>query len=128
MLRSGIPRRHIVRFIISMVAYALTVVSFSLGITRLESEVWRTLMALTPIVPIGFALYFQIRAFQSVDELQQRISGQAMMISALAVGLGTFAYGFLEQIGFPRFSTFLFFPMLIAGWGVLQSLIGRGYR
>jgi hypothetical protein len=62
------------------------------------------------------------------DELQQRVQLLATSFSAAVTGLVTFSYGFLENVGFPKFPTFLIFPMLIAIWGISLGYFSRKYQ
>jgi hypothetical protein len=52
----------------------------------------------------------------------------ATSFSAAVTGLVTFSYGFLENVGFPKFPTFFIFPMLIAIWGISLGYFSRKYR
>lgn len=120
-------RRYMIRFIIAFVAYAVTVMLYGFLVAHPVAGAWRIPLALLPSVPIAFGLYYQLQAIRSTDELQRRIYSEAMIVSALFTGTVTFTYAFLEQVGFPRFSTFLYFPMLIGVWGIAMAFLRRRY-
>jgi hypothetical protein len=52
----------------------------------------------------------------------------ATSLSAALTGFITFSYGFLENVGFPKFPTFLVLPMLIAIWGISLGYFSRRYQ
>jgi hypothetical protein len=84
-------------------------------------------VALVPIIPTAFALYYQLMAIRSTDELQRRIYSEAFVVSALFTGFATFGYGFFELAGFPRFNTFYYFPLMIGVWGIANAILNRRY-
>src|SRR6185295_5898282 len=97
-----INKRYIREFSISMVAYLITIIlSVTLIENMPEDSAWRIPLALAPVVPIIFQLLAFIHYLTGVDELQQRIHLLAIGFAAGAVGLLSFSYGFLENVGFP---------------------------
>ena len=111
-------RAYVVEFGGAMLAYAIVVV-ISEAILRANPHAgWRALVAITPMIPAVFALLAFVRFLGRMDELQQRIQ-----LTALGIGFGgtailTFAYGFLEQAGFPVRSMFWVLPVMLFLWGI----------
>jgi len=48
--------------------------------------------------------------------------------SAIVTGLITFSYGFLENVGFPRFPTLFVFPLMILLWGIGAGIFAGKYK
>ena len=122
-------KKYARRFILACAAYAVLVIIY-VFIRRSLADLtpWRYLIALLPIIPIAFALYYQLMALRQMDELHRRIFSESFIISALLTGFLTFSYAFFEQAGFPKFSTFLFFPAMIIVWGFANMILSRSYR
>ena len=79
-------------------------------------------------MPVAFVILAIMRLLADSDELQQRVQLMATSFSAAVTGIITFSYGFLENVGFPKFPTFFIFPMLIAIWGISLGNFGRKYQ
>lgn len=60
---------------------------------------WRTLVALLPLLPMGFAIRIVVRAMLAGDELQRRIDLEAMAVASLVVGLGSLTLTLLIVAG-----------------------------
>jgi low affinity Fe/Cu permease len=122
-------KRYAREFMTAMTAYVVTlIVSISI-LQRFEfAEFWQILISLIPAVPVVFVVVAMIRALKDSDELQQRVQLLATAFAAALTGLITFTYGFLENVGFPKFPTFLVFPMLIMIWGISLGYFSRRYQ
>lgn len=81
------------------------VVSSTVGRT-LPVGIGRTLLIFCPIVPFLLIIGAVVRYFRRVDEYMRLmiLENWAMTLGITAVW--TFAYGYLENIGFPRLSMF----------------------
>jgi branched-subunit amino acid permease len=124
-------KRYLREFIYSMIAYVLTLIPSILAVNSLKDYPFtpaRVLVALTPVVPVAFMVYFFIRYLNNIDELQQRIQLLSIGFAAGTTGLLAFSYGFLENVGFPRISLLWVFPILILLWGLGQAYISRRYQ
>ena len=90
------------------------------------------LIGLTPMAGVALILRGVVMAHRESDELHRRIDGEATVISACIVGLGTFAYGLAEAATGPRGQSPILAlcigPALIFFWGVTKGLISRRYR
>lgn len=115
-------------FVVSMIAYVILIILSRLVLDNLGTSPWRYLIALLPVIPVIFLVLAFLRYLSGIDELQQRIQLQAIGFAAGTTALLTFAYGFLELMGFPRFSTFLTFPLMVMLWGLGLSYVTRKYR
>lgn len=115
-------------FTFSMITYVIIIIVSRLLIDNLGDSPWRYPIALLPIVPVISLILAFLRYLSGIDELQRRIQLQAIGFAAGTTGLLTFAYGFLELMGFPRFSTFFIFPMMTMLWGLGLSYFSRRYQ
>ena len=112
---------------LAMAAYVIVVfVSIKL-VGGLEQPI-KTLVALTPLVPAGLALFAYLRFLSRMDELGRRIQLEALAFGFGAAGMLTFAYGFLENVGFPQLSYVWVFPLMIALWGIGGAIASYRYR
>jgi len=118
---------YVREFGLSMAAYVVVLlISVSL-VDRVDQPV-KTIVALVPLVPAGFALVAYLRFLSRMDELGRRIQLEALAFGFGAAGILTFAYGFLENAGFPQLSYTWVFPLMIALWGLGGAIASRRYR
>lgn len=111
------------------IAYAAVLVASIITLQRYElSKTMQVIVTLLPAIPTAFVIIAIMRMLIDSDELQQRIQLYATSLSAALTGFITFSYGFLENVGFPKFSTFLIFPMLVAFWGISLAYFSRKYQ
>jgi hypothetical protein len=112
---------------IAMAAYTVAVIVT----VKLTPDIDGTLRApfvLIPLIPAAFALRAYLRFLGRMDELGRRIQLEALAIGFGAAGMLTFAYGFLENAGFPRLSYIFVFPLMIALWGIGAAIATRRYQ
>ena len=90
------------------------------------------LVGLTPMIGLALMLQGVVLAHREADELQRRIDGEAAVISACIVGLGTFAYGLAEAATGAKTQPTVWAlwvgPLLIGFWGIAKTVISRRYR
>jgi len=111
------------------ITYAALLVTSIVTLQRFDlSKALQVIVTLLPAIPTAFVIIAIIRMLISSDELQQHIQLYAVSFSAALTGFITFSYGFLENVGFPKFSTFLIFPMLVAFWGISLGYFSRKYQ
>ena len=91
-------------------------------------SVWRIPMALLPVVPMIFCIIAVIRHLATMDELQQKVQLLSFATSFAVVGLATFTYGFLENVGAPHIPYVWVFPAMIAVWGITNPLVMKRYQ
>ena len=112
---------------IAMAAYAVAVL-VTVRLTPSVDPAFRALFVLIPLIPSGFALRAYLRYLGRMDELGRRIQLEALAIGFGAAGMLTFAYGFLENAGFPQLSYIFVFPLMILFWGIGGVIATRRYR
>ena len=79
-------------------------------------DLLRTLVIISPVIPVAFVLRSVMHLLQHTDELQQRIQLLAIGFSAVATSLLTFAYGLLENLGYPPLHAAFILPMMVVLW------------
>jgi hypothetical protein len=121
-------KRYAREFVTAMIAYVIVIIISRLVLNNIGDSPWRFAVTLLPVFPVLFLVTGFTRFLSGIDELQQRIQLQAIGFSAGTTGLLTFAYGFLELVGFPHFPLFFVFPMMIILWGIGLSYFSRRYQ
>jgi hypothetical protein len=112
---------------LAMAAYVVVVLASVKLVGGLDQPI-KTLVAVAPLVPAAFALFAYLRFLSRMDELGRRIQLEALAFGFGAAGMLTFAYGFLENAGFPQQSYIWVFPLMIALWGVGGAIASYRYR
>jgi len=129
MNQKNIMRRYMKNLFLSMVAYTIILITSLTVLKNYEfSRFWQIIISISPAVPVVFVILAVMRLLIDSDEMQQRVQLLATSFSAAVTGLITFSYGFLENVGFPKFPTFFIFPMLIAIWGISLGYFSRKYQ
>lgn len=129
MKQKQVMRRYMRELLVSMSIYIVILIASVSILERTElPQVWQVVITLLPAIPVAFVILAIMRMLIDSDELQQRIQLFATAFSAALTGFITFSYGFLENVGFPKFSTFLVFPMLILIWGFSLGYFTRKYQ
>jgi len=118
---------YVREFGLAMAAYVVVLLA-SVSLLEGVDQPVKTLVALVPLVPAGFALMAYLRFLTRMDELGRRIQLEALAFGFGAAGMLTFAYGFLENAGFPRISYTWVFPLMIVLWGIGGAVATRRYR
>jgi hypothetical protein len=112
---------------LAMAAYVIVVLVSIKLVGGLDQPV-KTLVAVTPLIPASLALFAYLRFLSRMDELGRRIQLEALAFAFGAAGMLTFAYGFLENAGFPQLSYIWVFPAMIALWGIGGAIASYRYR
>ena len=129
MNQKELMRRYIRELISSSIIYAIVLIVSISVLKQVEfPRVWQVIISLSPVIPVAFVILAIMRLTIYSDELQQRIQLYAVSFSAALTGLITFSYGFLENVGFPKFPTFFVLPMLIFIWGMSLRYFEKRYQ
>ena len=93
------------------------------------AEPWIYLLALIPMLPTALVFLAMIRFFRRMDELQQRMIGEATVIAAAAVGFASFAYGLMVSYAdLPEIPMVWVLPALFASYGVAIPFVRARYQ
>jgi hypothetical protein len=117
-----------IRLGISLLVYLLVLAAAVRFATLYPLSPWRTLVVVTPVLPAIYTVVIFARHIGQLDELQRRIQLEALSFGFAATAVLTFAYGFLEQIGYPRLSWHFVLPLMTILWSLGSWLANRHYR
>jgi hypothetical protein len=115
-------RRYRLELFGAMAAYMLVLfgsITFAKG---MDENVGRTLLLITPIIPLMFAVWAIARHFRRMDEYLRLRSLESIAIGAAVTGALSLTYGFLESAGFPKLSMFWVWPVMGLVWGMHSCL------
>ena len=116
------------RFWAGMVLYALLLITARLVLRGAEDAWWRFPVAVAPVLPVVLVVLAVVERLRTLDELQQRIQLEALGFAFAMTAVLTFAYGFLQTVGFPTVSWMWVLPVMSALWGVGLLLAGQRYH
>lgn len=124
----GAARAYVVEFGGAMLLYTFAVVA-SVALLKAQPHAgWRVPVALAPVVPAALGVSAFVRFLGRMDDLQRRIQLEALGLAFAATGILTFAYGFLEGVGFPHLSLIFIFPGMVMLWGLGLAVASWRYR
>ena len=124
----SVSKTYVREFLTAMIAYTVVlIISVSLLKNGPSEAWWRIPLALTPMIPIFFALRAFLRYFHRIDELQKRIQLEAFALSFGISCVVTFSYGLLEYAGFPALNWTWVPSFMIALWGVGSVIASLRY-
>jgi len=127
MSQAAASRAYVREFFAAMAAYVVAVL-VTVKLTPDVDPVVRVPFVLIPLIPSAFALRAYLRYLGRMDELGRKIQLEALAIGFGAAGMLTFAYGFLENAGFPQLSYVFVFPLMIFLWGIGGAVATRRYQ
>ena|SRR6187402_2763068 len=82
----------------------------------------RTLVLVTPIVPLLLAVWAISRHFRRMDEYLRLRSLESLAIATAVTAALSVTYGFLESAGFPKVSMFWVWGVMGMVWGLHTCL------
>jgi len=115
-------RKYHVELFSAMLAY-LVVLMGSIALAKpMEPGAARTLLLVTPILPLALSLWAIARHFKRMDEFVRLRSLESLAIAAAATAGLSLTYGFLESAGFPKLSMFWVWGVMGLIWGLHSCL------
>lgn len=126
----GVDRRYLREFLPAMIAYVAVMLLAWPLLPKVHAPALRFVVALLPLCPAALVARALVRRIVGGDELERRVFLEATALAALAVGLGSFALGFLQAAGLLQIRAALLYvlPALFACWGVALAWTRRRYR
>ncbi|WP_151722369.1 hypothetical protein [Acinetobacter ursingii] len=118
--------RAVLELVLAITFYVVILIISLKALTHIENQSLKVLVSLLPVLPVILVIWVIIRQFIRFDELQRKIQLQALAISFLGTAFLTFSYGFLENIGFPKLTMFIVWPMMGTFWS-MSKIIGSWY-
>ena len=124
-----VMRRYLKELFIAICTYTIVLIASISSLNLYQfSKFWQIIISLAPAIPVAFVIIVIMRLLIDSDELQQRVQLFATSFAAAMTGLITFSYGFLENVGLPKFPTFFIFPMMMIFWGISLSYFTKKYQ
>ena len=112
-------------------AYAILLVA-SIALLRLDAAdgaIWRAPVALLPMIPALVGVATVAGTVSQEDELQQRITLEALSFAFGGTFVVTFSYGFLQAgADFPALSWMWVWPVMAVLWIAGGLVARRRYR
>ena len=117
-------RRYNRDLIIEFVAYAALLALTVWVVNANPDAAWRWVVAPLPMIPAAFMVVTEVRLYRDSDELQQRISLEALAFAFAGTALVTFTYGFLDAAGLHRISWWWVWPVMATLW-IIGGVLAR---
>ena len=84
----------------------------------MEASAARTVLLLSPMIPLLLAVWAIARQFRRMDEFVRLRTLEGLAIGAAVTAALSLTYGFLESAGFPKLSMFWVWPVMGLVWGL----------
>jgi uncharacterized membrane protein (DUF485 family) len=121
--------RYLVALLASLGFYVLLLIASGFAQQWLApTGAGRVVIGLMPMLGALVVAVTVIGTLRQLDELQRRIQLEAIAMSFVGTALITFAWGFAEDAGLPRMSTFAVWPLMAVLWVVGLFFAGRRYQ
>jgi len=121
-------RRYLRDLMLALAAYAVVLVASRLVLKGgIDDRILRVVVSLAPMLPILFAAAVIIRHINALDEMQRRIQVEALALSFVGTAVLTMGWGFLENVGAPRFPVMFVWPLMGALWIAALLVVTRRY-
>ena len=115
-------RKYRLELFSAMAAYMLVLFG-SISVAKgMDENLARTLLLITPIIPLMLAVWAIARHFRRMDEYMRLRSLESIAIGAAVTCALSLTYGFLESAGFPKLSMFWVWPVMGFAWGMHACL------
>ena len=110
-------RRYYREFFASVIAYAVALYLADFTVDANPDAGWRYAVALLPVVPGAFIVVAAVRFHRRIDELQQRITLEAIALAFAGTAVIAFTYGFVEEaVDLPRINWTWVWALMGALW------------
>lgn len=117
-------RKYLIEFGGAMALYLVVLFASLNGAKHVADGVGRTLLLLTPMIPIALVLWAFMRQLGRMDEFVRMRSLQALAIAGGITAGFCLTWGFLESAGFPRLSMFTVWMVFGGSWAVTSVAQG----
>ena len=115
-------RKYRLELFSAMLVYMLVLFGSIFLAKGMEDGTTRTLLLVTPIVPLALAIWAIARHFRRMDEFMRLRSLESLAIAAAVTAGLSLTYGFLESAGFPKVSAFWVWGVMGFVWGAHACL------
>lgn len=115
----AIAKKYLIELGLALALYMITLLSSIYFAKDMEAGALRTLVILTPTLPGLGALFAITRSLKRMDDYPRVRMLEVIALSGGITAFLSFSYGFLEGIGYPKLSGFLFYGVFMLGWFVI---------
>jgi hypothetical protein len=106
----------------AMLAYLVVLIGSIMLAKPMESGIARTLLLVSPVVPLMLAVWAIARHFRRMDEMLRLRSLEGLAVAAAITAGLSLTYAFLESAGFPKLSMFWVWGVMGLVWGAYACL------
>lgn len=128
----GLARRYLRELMASMGAYVVVLAGSIWLLKRVDPPMLRALVALAPVLPIGFAVRAMVRYMRGLDEMQQRIELEAVGVATVLVSMLYMTGGLLQSARLMHVAgdvaMIWVFPLMCGVYGIAKAFVARRYR
>jgi hypothetical protein len=130
MYEKKIAARYVIEMLGILFFYTLVlVVSIEVG-KSMPKGLGQTLIVLSPTIPFLIMLIVVARHLWRIDEYLRLQMLENLAITTGVTACWTFAYGFLEGVGYPKLSMFTIWPVMcgtfiVMAFGRILALLAR---
>lgn len=121
---SRAPRRYFVEFNVAMVLYAAAVLGRGHLVPLVDSPVLKTMIIVSPILPVLLAAFAVVRFYRGMDEYHRLRILESLAIAAGVTAVVAVSWGFLEDAGFPRLPLSTALPIIMGVWAAVSIYFG----
>ncbi len=114
--------RYFVELMSALLLYGIVLAIAVRFAPEVSSSGVKIVVLLSPMLPIGLAIWAIARHFVRVDEYIKQVTLENISIAAAVTAGASLTYGFLENAGFPKLSMFVVWPVMGAVWGALACI------
>ncbi len=111
--------RYVVELLSALFIYLIVLVIAARFAPNAGSRSLQIVLWLCPLLPIGLVIWAIARHVARVDEYIRQVTLENISIAAAFTAGASLTYGFLENVGFPKLSMFVVWPVMGAVWGML---------
>ena len=115
-------QKYRLELLLALVAYMAVLIGSNMLAKPMEPGTARTLLLISPAIPMAFAVWAIARHFRRMDEFVRLRSLEGLGVAAAVTAGLSITYGFLESAGFPRLSMFWVWGVMGMVWGVVTKL------
>ena len=115
-------RKYWLELFSAMLAYGLVLIGSITVAKPMEPGIARTLLLVTPAIPLMLAVWAIARHFRRMDEFLRLRSLEGLAIAAAITAGLSLTYGFLESAGFPKLSMFWVWGVMGTVWAAHTAL------
>jgi len=128
----ALTRRYLRALMGSMSMYVLVLCASIWLLKRVDVPALRAIIALAPVVPIGFAVRAMVGYMRGLDEMQQRIELESVGVATVLVSMLYLTAGLLQSARLIHVAgdaaMIWVFPLVCAVYGIARAFVARRYR